>query len=121
MNRFTSIFTKSRPDLGEYLIRATGKRRNRESRKGKRGTICNRVMIVQRPESINHREELGHWEADMILSKKSKSVLVVVRERKLLLMFIRKVPKKTAYNVQMKIVQMLKRIRSDLVLSITLR
>jgi len=108
-----------RPDLTQYLLRATRKRRKRTAKNGRRGTIVNRVMIGDRPSEIGNREEYGHWEADTVVSKQSKSVLVVVRERKLQLMFIRKIPRKTAKHMRKAVVTMLRRFNPDFVLSIT--
>jgi len=36
--------------------------------------IKDRVSIDQRPESINKREEFGHWEADLIAGKGNKGL-----------------------------------------------
>ena len=108
-----------RPDLAQHLLRANRKRRNRRSKKGRRGTILHRTMIDKRPAAINERTEVGHWEADTVVSKQSKSVLVVVRERKLQLMFIRKIPRKTAKEMRKAVVGMLRRFDNRFVRSIT--
>lgn len=72
--------------------------------------IPNRVMISERPNKINNKSELGHWEADTVVSRQSKSALVVGRERKLQLMFIRKIPMKNSANMNKAVIEMLKRI-----------
>lgn len=65
-------------DLPLKLKRTTKPKRVRENKK-KLGT-----SIDDRPESIEDREEFGHWEIDVVIGKKSKDepVLVTLLERK---------------------------------------
>lgn len=57
--------------------------------------------ISARPEEIDKREELGHWEMDSVMGKqgKSKSCLVVLTERMTRKEYIFKVPDHTAGSV----------------------
>lgn len=111
---------KERMDLSPCLVRGKRKRQKRSIKPGKRIVkIPNRVMIGQRPKKISDRSEYGHWEADTIVSRQSKSSLVVVRERRLQLMFIRKVPRNTAANMNIAVIDMLRRIPKALRRSIT--
>jgi transposase, IS30 family len=97
-----------RPDLTEYLVRGKRKRQKRSIKSGKRIVkIPNRKMISERPKKINERLEYGHWEADTVVSRQSKSALVVVRERKFQLMFIRKIPRKNAKNMSKAVIDIL--------------
>jgi len=54
----------------------------RYSRKHRRSHIPNRIMIDDRPLSVNRRKEFGHWEADSIVSQADRSRLNVLVERK---------------------------------------
>ena len=109
-----------RPDLAQYLVWGNRKRRKRSIKTGKRIVkIPNRTMIDKRPEYINDRSEYGHWEADTVVSRQSKSALVVVRERKLQLMFIRKLPRKNANHMNEAVIEILKRIPAKYRKSIT--
>lgn len=109
-----------RPDLIKYLARGRRKRQKRSIKAGKRMVkIPNRTMINDRPEKINKKLEYGHWEADTIISRQSKSSLVVVRERKLQLMFIRKIPRKDAGNMRKAVVKILKKFPEKMRRSIT--
>jgi len=109
-----------RPDLIEYLVRGKRKRQKRSIKPGKRIVkIPNRIMIDERPREINERLEYGHWEADTVVSRQSKSALVVVRERKLQLMFIRKIPRKNAKNMRMTVIEILEHFPKKLRRSIT--
>lgn len=47
----------------------------------RRGTIKNRVGIELRPTIVEDRNRVGDWEADTIVSRQSKPVLVTVVER----------------------------------------
>jgi IS30 family transposase len=109
-----------RPDLTEYLVRGKRKRQKRSIKSGKRiHKIPNRTMIGERPNIINKRLEYGHWEADTVISRQSKTALVVVRERKLHLMFIRKIPRKNAAYMRKMVIEILKRIPKKFCRSIT--
>ena len=39
-------------------------------------------MIQERPRQIDHRRQLGHWEIDTVLGKRSKHCIVSLVERK---------------------------------------
>lgn len=109
-----------RPEYAEYLLWGRRKRRKKAIKAGKRVVkIPNRVMIDKRPKDINDRKSLGHWEADTVISRQSKSALVVIRERKLQLMFIRKVSRKDSLNMKKAVINILKRFPKHLVRSIT--
>jgi len=111
---------RERPDLIQYLPRGRRKRQKRSIKPGKRMVkIPNRTMIEDRPSEINDRLEYGHWEADTVVSRQSKSTLVVVRERKLQLIFIRKIPRKDARNMRYAVIDILKRIPQEFRKSIT--
>lgn len=58
--------------------------------------IPNRIPIDQRPASVMTREEFGHWETDSLVSRKSSAALNSTTERKTKLLFLSKIPSKTA-------------------------
>lgn len=70
-------------NLPSYLKFRRKKRGVRKSRKRKKPNITNFVSIHDRPESINERKELGHWEGDLIIftTLRSKNITTMV-ERK---------------------------------------
>jgi len=109
-----------RPDLTKYLVRGKRKRQKRSIKPGKRIVkITNRTMIDKRPKIINEKKTYGHWEADTVISRQSKSTLVVVRERKMHIMLVRKISRKTAENMRKAVIQMLRRFPENFVKSIT--
>lgn len=69
---------------------------------GKTGSvkgIPNRIDIDERPEVTNQRERLGDWEADTMIGKGHKGVLVTLDERKSKLRLALPVARKTAEAV----------------------
>lgn len=56
--------------------------KNRKAKSNdKRGKIADRVMISERPESINDRVEVGHWESDTVLGKRNTGCIATHVER----------------------------------------
>lgn len=70
-------------NLPSYLKFRRKKRGFRKSRKRKKPNITNLVSIHTRPEEINERSEVGHWEGDLIIlaTTESKNITTMV-ERK---------------------------------------
>jgi len=87
-----------RYDLIPFLTRSHKKRRKRGSGKQKHcSKIPNRVMIEKRPDYINLRSKIGHWEIDTAISRKSKAAIMVLAERRTRYVIIKKLPAKTAF------------------------
>jgi len=80
--------------------------------------IPNRVDIDARPEVVNQRQRLGDWEADTMIGKGHKGVLVTLDERKSKLRLAIPAAKKTAEAVTSSIVTLLDRFK-DWVYTIT--
>ena len=86
-----------RPDLIPFLRKRHRKRLKRGLKKKTRASkIPNRISIKDRPDYINNITEVGHWELDTIVSRKSKSALSVGVERKTKFTIINLIPNKTA-------------------------
>ena len=83
--------------LYQYLVRKHKKRQRKFGRKSrKQKGILFITPIAYRPEAINQKKEVGHWESDSIVSKQSKVALSVQRERVTRLTRITRVPNMTA-------------------------
>lgn len=67
--------------LWEYLPRKRKKRQTKYGRKVHRSHIPDRVSIHERPDEINERQELGHWEGDTLEGKNDRESLHVEAER----------------------------------------
>lgn len=84
-------------ELIQHLVRAYKKRKKRGySRKHSKSHIPDRVSITERPKEVNKRIEPGHWEADSVVSRQSKTALNVITERKSRLTRISIIKQKTA-------------------------
>ncbi len=58
-------------------------RRNRACANTKRGSkIKDQISIEQRPAHIENRQEIGHWEGDLVIGKGQKSAIGTIVERK---------------------------------------
>jgi IS30 family transposase len=56
--------------------------------------------ITQRPQEVNERQEIGHWEGDTVVGKREKSsVLLTLTERKTGIEIIRKIPSRSPEHV----------------------
>jgi len=62
--------------LWEYLPWKRTKRKKKENRGVKRERIPHRVSIHNRPEHVNNRSEFGHWEADTVIGKQQKGIVI---------------------------------------------
>ena len=65
----------------------------------RRGQICNRIGIEERPAVVDERSRAGDWEIDTIVSRESKHVLVTAVERTTLATIIQLVPTREARAV----------------------
>jgi transposase, IS30 family len=98
-----------RKDLIPFLTKSHRIRRKRGSAKQKRSPkIPNRTMIEKRPDYVNLRSEIGHWEIDTAISRKSKAAIMVLVERKTRYVIIKKLSAKTAYFMHDAAVKSLK-------------
>lgn len=46
------------------------------------GPVQNMTMIDQRPEAVETKTEIGHWEGDLVLGERCRSAMMTLRERK---------------------------------------
>ena len=73
-----------------------------------RGTIPNRRSIDLRSPAVELRTRVGHWEADTVISKDHKGVLVTLAERKSRFSLIRRVSSKHAQPVGNAVIELLR-------------
>jgi len=95
-------------DLRIYL-RRRHKRRTRKnlSYKSRQGTIPNRISIEQRPRYIEQRQQIGHWEGDSMVSRKSRVGLNTLVERACGLVHISKIANATALETMRAVTERL--------------
>ena len=80
--------------LWRFLTRRRARRRKRHGR-ASRDTIAEKTHISQRSDAADARETVGHWEADLVICKRSRPVLVL-HERKTRVTLMSRLAGKTA-------------------------
>lgn len=85
--------------LWVFLRRKRPRRMRKQERKVKKAFIPNRTFIGLRPEYINQRKEIGHWESDLMEGRRSsKGAVSVNTERKTRFITLSKVKDKGSYE-----------------------
>ncbi|TXD80938.1 IS30 family transposase [Subsaximicrobium wynnwilliamsii] len=89
---YTHIYTHRQARLNRKLIALLPyqkSQRRRANAKSKRGVkIKDQTSIDDRPEHIEKREEIGHWEGDLVIVTGQKSAIGTLVERKARFTFI---------------------------------
>jgi IS30 family transposase len=80
--------------LWRFLTRRHARRRQRHGR-ASRDAIAEKAHISQRSDDADARETVGHWEADLVICKRSRPVLVL-HERKTRITLMSRLAGKTA-------------------------
>lgn len=97
------IYTQPQASLNKKLIkllvRKKTRRRPAKKRRGTGSKIINQVSIDNRPKHIDLREEIGHWEGDLVIGKNHKSAIGTIVERKSRFTIIVKLKSKKADEV----------------------
>lgn len=111
---------RNETNLVLYLARSHRiRKRKRQSKKHGKTHIPDRISIDLRPKYIERRKQAGHWEADTITSRQSKSCLGVVAERTSRLVKISKLEQKSASELRKAINRRLSRFPQNLRRTIT--
>ncbi|WP_452231653.1 IS30 family transposase [Lacinutrix sp. MEBiC02595] len=83
---YRHIYTRPQASLNKKLIkllvRKKTRRRTPKKRRRTGSKIINQVSIDLRPKHIELREEIGHWEGDLMIGKNQKSAIGTIVERK---------------------------------------
>lgn len=103
-----------------YLARKhTHRLKKSNIRKTKRTLIPDRISIQERPPVVELREEFGHFEADSVVSRKSKVALNTMVERKSRFTIIERIQSKTAENTIIAMSKSLQILPKSLVKTVT--
>ena len=103
--------------LWRYLPRRKAKRGRRRARDSK-DRIKDKVHVSERPETAEARAESGHWEADLLICKRARPVLVL-HERKTRLTLMARLMGKTAAETVAVMMAVLNRLTASMRGSIT--
>lgn len=103
-----------------YLPRAKSKRGFRGRKGGSSARLIpGRVSVHERPACVAHRDEPGHWEADLMLFAKYGQAVLVAHERTSRLLMVTRQPNKTASLVADRLNDMLRPLPEPLRQTIT--
>jgi IS30 family transposase len=116
--KFIAKDKKQGGKLYHYLRHKGKKYRDYNPKKASKSLIPNRVDISQRPNEVEKKAEIGHWEGDTIVGKGKRSGLITLTERHSKLTRVIKVTNFKAENVADKICDLLADCQEK-VLSIT--
>lgn len=101
---------------GGTLYKKSLRKHARRIRQGrafpKGGTLKGRISIHERPAEINLRNELNHWEGDLIVGKGATGYLVTLTERKSRRTLATKIKTKHANTVSNAIIKLLKPLKT---------
>lgn len=118
------IYGKHAKDKGfklwEYLVRGHNKRRKKHGRKLKRTLIPNRVGIGQRPYIVERRKRIGDWEGDTIFGVGKGAALGTFNDRVCKRFMMRKLPRKTAEEMEKAAIKVFKHIPEEFRKTMTL-
>ncbi|KPM30807.1 integrase catalytic subunit [Croceitalea dokdonensis DOKDO 023] len=83
---YSHIYSHPQASLNKKLIKLLpyqkSRRRKPRPRRKKGSKIKDQINISQRPEHIENRQEIGHWEGDLVIGKGQKSAIGTIVERK---------------------------------------
>ncbi|QQY83013.1 IS30 family transposase [Tamlana sp. s12] len=105
--------------LIKLLTRKKTRRRPIKKVRGKGSKIPNQVSIDSRPKHIDLRNEIGHWEGDLIIGKGQKSAIGTIVERKSRYTLIVKLKSRKADEVAKMFSKKLKQLNEKLRKSMT--
>ena len=91
-------------------LRQSGKRRRKRTYvPEKRGKLANKPMIDSRPEAIEHRQEIGHWEGDTVMgSAGERCCLLTLVERAAGFAKIVRLPHRTVRAVNRAMIELIR-------------
>jgi len=113
------IYTERREFICQLARHNRIRRRRGHSRKHRHSHIPNRIAIAARPAVVAQRIRFGDWEADTVISRRSKAALQVLGDRASRLVRIHKLRHTTAAAVRQAITAMLAAYPADLRHTIT--
>jgi len=112
------IYSKARKADRLWRTLTRGRPRCGRRKRPSKDHIAEKTHISERTEAADQREEVGHWEADLVICKRSRPVLVL-HERKTRLTLISRLMGKTAAETVSVLMALVKRLAPTLRGSIT--
>lgn len=89
---YKHIYRKRQSELGKYLISllpySHSKRRQNRKTGRRKNPIKDAQSIELRPQHVELRKEIGHWESDLVIGVGQKSAIATIVERKTRFVYI---------------------------------
>lgn len=98
--QFVYAEKRSGGELWHHLRCQKPYRKRYGSGRGRRGQIPAWVSIAQRPAAVEHREGIGHWEADTVHGRRRRGAVLSLAERCSRLTRLAKLPRVSAKAVR---------------------
>jgi IS30 family transposase len=95
--------------LWTHLRQSNKRRRKRYNAYDSRGRLANKKMIFERPDIIETRKTLGHWEIDTVMGKGSKDCIITLVERKSGYVLIGKLPNRKTVSLNKRCIKMIRK------------
>lgn len=102
-----------------FLRKKRRYRRKRGQKRVRRGGIKNRTSIHQRPAVVDSREEVGHWEGDLIIGARNQSAIGTLVERSSRYTILVPLESKDSETVVSQFIQFLQKVPCRLRRSLT--
>lgn len=124
---YTYIYVLPRGSLKKELLAYLRQQKKYRRRQGKnqprneekRGQIPEMISIEERPKEVESRSVPGHWEGDLILGKWKRSALGTLVERTTRTVILVPLVNKDAESVRKSFVREMKKLPSQMKLSLT--
>ncbi len=108
--RYIAKNKKNGGDLYKHLRRGTRRKRKYGSLH-RTQNIKNRTSIDERPRVVDERSRIGDWEADLVIGKNHKGVLLTLVERRSRYTLAKLLPNKKASVVAQAIIELLEPVK----------
>lgn len=120
---YMHIYSHPQAALNRKLIKLLpyqkSRRRRPKPRRKKGSKIRDQVNISQRPKHIENRQEIGHWEGDLVIGRAQKSAIGTIVERKSRYTLIIPVKDRTTKSVTRAFAKELNRFDNQLTKTMT--
>jgi len=114
------IYTEALEHIPNLTRQHKRRRRHGARNPFKTGGIACRVSIDERPLAVDLRQEIGHWEADTVISRRARSAaLQVLAERKSRYTMVTSLPGLDARSMREALIRRLKKVPLELRQTIT--
>lgn len=95
-------------DLWQCLRQSLKRRRKRYKAYDSRGRLADKRHISERPNSVEDRQEVGHWEIDTVIGHTTKDCIVTLVERATGYLLIGKLPDRTTSSLNKATIRLIR-------------